>query len=300
MPLGALREALQAAHRRRADGGVEVERRVGAARVQPAQERLPAGGGDAHRTARRRQFLVGRYESQRRLAQHTVARLQGGALPCVDRLHMRIAGLDGTLFEAQDETQPLPRRRGAAVPLRGHLVEQPQPEVDGRHPVPDRSPTGPRPVPARPAPAPRPLPVRTRRRRRATRGSARRAVEPRRRGCRPRSPSAGRGSGVPHCRAAASAAHRAATVRAPPDCPARRPPPPRRARQPPAAAARRHRRPATRGAAQTQTRAAPGTPAAAPPRPPHRQPPRPAARSNRRRPRRPEPPRNRDQLYLGS
>ena len=139
MPLGALREALQAAHRRRADGGVEVERRVGAARVQPAQERLPAGAGDAHRTARRRQFLVGRYESQRRLAQHTVERFQGGALPCVDRLHMRVAGLDGTLFEAQDETQPLPRRRGAAVPLRGHLVEQPQPEVDGRHPVPDRS-----------------------------------------------------------------------------------------------------------------------------------------------------------------
>ena len=133
MPLGALREALQAAHRRRADG--EVERRVGAARVQPAQERLPAGGGDAHRTAWRRQFLVGRNESPRRLAQHTVERLQGGALPRVDRLHVRVAGLDGTLLEAQDDTQPVPRRRGAAVLLRGNLVEQPQPEVDGRHPA---------------------------------------------------------------------------------------------------------------------------------------------------------------------
>ena len=150
MPLGALREALQTAHRRRADGGVEVERRVGAARVQAAQERLPAGGGDAHRTARRRQFLVGRYESERRLAQHTVERLQGGALPRVDRLHVRVAGLDGTLFEAQDDTQPVPRRRGAAVLLRGPPGRTAA--ARGRWSAP-----GPRPVPARPAPAPRPL-----------------------------------------------------------------------------------------------------------------------------------------------
>ena len=139
MPLGALREALQAAHRRRADGGVEVERRVGAARVRAAQERLPAGGGDAHRTARRRQFLVRRREAERRLAQRAIQRFDGGALPRIDHLHMRVAGLDGALFQAQDQTQPLPHRRGAAVLFRGRLVEQPQPEIDGWHPRPDRS-----------------------------------------------------------------------------------------------------------------------------------------------------------------
>ena len=134
MPLGALREALQAAHRRRADGGVEVERRVGAARVQAAQERLPAAGGDTHRTARRRQFLVGRYESERRLAQHTMERLQGGALPRVDCLDVRVAGLDGTLFKPQNQTQRLACATGARVLLRGDPVEQPQTEIDGRHP----------------------------------------------------------------------------------------------------------------------------------------------------------------------
>ena len=68
MPLGALREPFQAAHRRGADRSVEVERRVGAARVQLAQERLPAGGGDPHRAARHRQLLLGRYKAKRRLA----------------------------------------------------------------------------------------------------------------------------------------------------------------------------------------------------------------------------------------
>ena len=125
VPLGALREALQAAHRRGADAGVEVERRIGTAGIQLVQERLPPGGGDPHRAARRRQLPVGRHESTRRLAQRAVQCLQGSALPCIRRLHVRVAGLDGTLLEPQNECQRLPRRAGGAL-LRCRQVEQPQ------------------------------------------------------------------------------------------------------------------------------------------------------------------------------
>ena len=55
----------------------------------------------------------------------------------VDRLHVRVAGLDGALFKAQDQPQRLPRRAGGVL-LRRHQIEQPQPEIDGRHPRPDR------------------------------------------------------------------------------------------------------------------------------------------------------------------
>ena len=143
VPLGALREAFQAAHRRAADGGVEVERRVGAAGIQLAQKRLPAGRGDAHRAARRRQFLVRWYETARRFPQRAVQRIQGSALPVVERLDVRVAGLDGALLQAQDQPERI-ARGAVGVLLGGRQVEQPQPEIEGRHAVAHRTLSDPR------------------------------------------------------------------------------------------------------------------------------------------------------------
>ena len=136
--LGTLGKALQAAHGRDADGLVEIQRSVGAARVQLPQQGLPPCGRDSHRSARRRHPLR-RSQSRGGLADGTKQGLQGGAVRRVERLQVGVAGLDRPLLQAQHEGQGGRQGAATAALLGSQNVEQPQSEVDGGGTRSDRS-----------------------------------------------------------------------------------------------------------------------------------------------------------------
>ena len=130
--LGALGNAFQAAHGGDADGLVEVQRRIGAARVQLPQQGPPPRRGDPHRAARRRQRPFHRRQSRGRLAQSVEQGLQGGTAWRGEGLQVGVPGFDGAFLEAQQEQQGL--RQGApAALIGGHDIEQAQSEIDGGH-----------------------------------------------------------------------------------------------------------------------------------------------------------------------
>ena len=141
--LGTLGKPLQAAHGRDADGLVEVQRSVGAARVQLPQQGLPPGGRDPHRSARRRHPLR-RRQSRDRLAYGAEQGFQGGAFRRLQRLQVRVPGLDRPLLQAQQEGQGGRQGTTTAALLDSQDIEQPQSEIDGGGALSDRSRSHPR------------------------------------------------------------------------------------------------------------------------------------------------------------